>query len=152
MSSLDIVKKISFFSDFDDNELGFVANNSQTLEIGKNKYLVNEGENAKNFYLLINGKAQIEIHHPQRGARVLQSVQIGELVGWSWLFEPNQWVFDVKAVEKSVWLECHGIAFLTELEKNHEFGYKFMKKLARVMTERLKATRLQVLDIYGMQS
>lgn len=152
VNKIDIVKALSFFSDFDDSELNFISNNSQTFEVGKNKYLVHEGAESKNFYLLVEGKAQIEIHHPQAGPRILQSVQNGELVGWSWLFEPKLWVFDVKSVEKSIWLECQGHAFLAELEKNHDFGYKFMKKLVRVMTERLKATRLQVLDVYGIQS
>jgi CRP-like cAMP-binding protein len=149
MSTIEQLTQSEFFFDFTSEELQSIVQSCREIEIGKNKYLVHEGESSKNFYLLLNGKAQIEIHHPERGPRILQSVQVGELVGWSWLFEPNIWVFDVKSVEKSKWLECSGQAFLQEMETNHEFGYKFMKKLARVMTERLKATRLQVLDIYG---
>jgi CRP-like cAMP-binding protein len=141
--------KCSFFSEFSPTELLFILQNCREVEVGKNKYLAHEGENAKNFYLLLSGKAQIEIHSNQLGPRVIQSVQDGELVGWSWLFSPNTWIFDVKVVEKAKWLECSGDAFLKEMESNHEFGYKFMKKVVRVMTERLKATRLQVLDIYG---
>jgi CRP/FNR family cyclic AMP-dependent transcriptional regulator len=37
-------------------------------------------------------------------------------------------------------------------EKDHDLGYEIMKRFAVIIAERLEATRLQLLDIYGINS
>jgi hypothetical protein len=34
-------------------------------------------------------------------------------------------------------------------EEDHDFGYEIMKRFILIVVERLEATRLQLLDIYG---
>jgi CRP/FNR family cyclic AMP-dependent transcriptional regulator len=34
-------------------------------------------------------------------------------------------------------------------EQDHDLGYELMKRFARVMIERVRATRIQLLDVYG---
>jgi hypothetical protein len=34
-------------------------------------------------------------------------------------------------------------------EEDHDLGYELMKRCAQVMEQRLQATRLQLLDVYG---
>jgi hypothetical protein len=35
------------------------------------------------------------------------------------------------------------------MEKDHELGYALFKRFAVIIAERLEATRIQLLDIYG---
>ena len=77
----------------------------------------------------------------------LQTIHGGEIVGWSWLFPPYEWVFDAKAIS-----DVRSIAFDTSslreiCEKNPALGFELMKRFAQVMTMRLTATRLQLLDM-----
>ncbi|HHT9124119.1 MAG TPA: Crp/Fnr family transcriptional regulator, partial [Candidatus Wunengus sp. YC63] len=35
-------------------------------------------------------------------------------------------------------------------EEDHDLGYELLKRFAHVITQRLEATRLQLLDVYGV--
>ena len=45
-----------------------------------------------------------------------------------------------------------GCAFGQKCEADHDFGYEVMRRVTRMMEHRLQATRLQLLDIYGIRS
>ena len=34
------------------------------------------------------------------------------------------------------------------LEEDHDFGYELLRRFSEVITQRLEATRLQILDVY----
>jgi hypothetical protein len=42
-----------------------------------------------------------------------------------------------------------GTCLRTKCEQDHDLGYELMKRFARVMIERVRATRIQLLDVYG---
>jgi len=50
---------------------------------------------------------------------------------------------DVRAVSTS------GEAILALSETDHEFGYRFMRRMAEALSRRLLATRLQLLDLFA---
>jgi hypothetical protein len=50
--------------------------------------------------------------------------------------------------------EVHAIVFdgaclRDKCEADHDLGYELMKRFAQIITERLQATRLRLLDVYG---
>ncbi len=50
--------------------------------------------------------------------------------------------------------ECSAIAFdgaclRGKCEADHDLGYELMRRFAQVIIERLQATRLRLLDVYG---
>lgn len=42
-----------------------------------------------------------------------------------------------------------GACLRGKCDADHELGYELMQRFASVMLERLQATRLQLLDVYG---
>ena len=42
-----------------------------------------------------------------------------------------------------------GACLRGKCEADHELGYELMQRFAPVLVERLQATRLQLLDVYG---
>jgi hypothetical protein len=42
-----------------------------------------------------------------------------------------------------------GTCLRDKAESDHDLGYELMKRFAARMVERLQATRLQLLDVYG---
>jgi len=61
--------------------------------------LVSEGEQADTFYLVRRGRVAVEVHGPGSGRLVVDILGPGDAVGWSWLFPPYRWHFDVRATE-----------------------------------------------------
>ena len=111
-----------------------------------------EGEEANEFYLIRHGKVALEVYVPGRGSITIQTLGVGEILGWSWLVAPFQWRFDARAVELTRAIALDGKCLRTKCEDDPRLGFALLKRFAHVMTERLQATRLQLLDVYGNRS
>jgi CRP-like cAMP-binding protein len=111
--------------------------------------LCREGEPADVFYLITSGLVALEVVVPGRDALLVETLHDGDLLGWSWLYEPKRWQFDARAVEPCRLLVFDGACVRSACAAEPELGYAFMQRFAAVMVERLQATRLQLLDVYG---
>ncbi|HYB24869.1 MAG TPA: cyclic nucleotide-binding domain-containing protein [Solirubrobacteraceae bacterium] len=111
--------------------------------------LFREGAPADRFFLIREGAVALELDAPGRGPLVVETLHAGEVVGWSWLFEPYRWQFDGRAVELTRVVAFDGACLRGKCEEDHELGYQLMRRFAASMVERLQATRLQALDVYG---
>jgi CRP/FNR family transcriptional regulator, cyclic AMP receptor protein len=111
--------------------------------------LFREGAPADRFYLIREGAVALEVEAPGRGMAIVETLHRGEVVGWSWLFEPYRWQFDGRASEPTRVVAFDGACLRGKCEADHELGYQLMRRFAASMTERLQATRLQLLDVYG---
>ena len=108
-----------------------------------------EGDEADQFFLILEGKVSIEIFSVRRGSLTIQTVGPGEVLGWSWLFAPFQRRFDARAIEVTRAVALHGRCLREKADADRELGYELLKRLSEVVVERLKAMTLQVVDMYG---
>ncbi len=111
--------------------------------------LFREGDQADRFFLIREGAVALEIDAPGRGTVVIETLHRGDVVGWSWLFEPYRWQFDGRTSEPTGVVAFDGACLRGKCDADHELGYELMKRFAASITERLQATRLQLLDVYG---
>jgi CRP/FNR family cyclic AMP-dependent transcriptional regulator len=65
---------------------------------------------------------------------------------------PYRWQFDAYALEPVRAIALDGECLRTKAEKDHGLGYELLKRISRVMAERLHATRLQLLNVYEVES
>jgi len=82
--------------------------------------LVREGELAETFFLICEGSVALEISSPARGASVITTLHAGELLGWSWLFEPYRWRIDGRAVQPTMLIAFDGPCVRALCEADHE--------------------------------
>ncbi|MBN2227601.1 MAG: cyclic nucleotide-binding domain-containing protein, partial [candidate division Zixibacteria bacterium] len=113
------------------------------------EFIIREGEDADKFYVIRHGKVLIETHMPQKGTIIIRSREAGEILGWSWMVPPYRWHFDARAVELTRAIALDGKCLRGKCEDDHDLGYEIMKRFALIIAERLEATRLQLMDIYG---
>jgi CRP-like cAMP-binding protein len=113
------------------------------------EYILHEGEPANQFFFVRQGLVHIETHVPNKGTIIIRSRGEGEVLGWSWLVPPFRWHFDAKAVELTRVIALDGKCLREKCDVDHNLGYELMKRFAIVIAERLEATRLQLMDIYG---
>lgn len=116
------------------------------------EFLFREGDEANSFYIIRHGKVVIETFIPGKGPLVIQSRGDNEVTGWSWLIPPYRWHFDARALELTRAISLDGKCLREKCGKDHDLGYEMMKRFATVMADRLDATRLQLLDVYGPQT
>lgn len=111
--------------------------------------LFRQGEKANGCYFLLKGKVAIELDMPPKGRLVIQTIGQGDILGWSWLIEPYLWRFDTHAIEEVEAILLDGAQLRAKLATRPEMGFELLKRMLKLMGQRLEGARLQLLDIYG---
>lgn len=65
------------------------------------------------------------------------------------MFPPYRWAFDARALAPTEAIVIDGEKLRQCAAADHELGYQVVWRVAREMADRLQATRLQMLDVYG---
>jgi CRP/FNR family transcriptional regulator, cyclic AMP receptor protein len=138
-----------FFKGLDPKHLQLIVGCSSNIVFSPGQFLFHEGEEANTFYVLRSGRVKVETFSPQHGPITIQTEGEGEILGWSWLVPPYRWRFDAEAMEQTRAIAIDGKCLREKCETDHNLGYELMKRFALIIAERLEATRLQLLDVYG---
>ena len=144
-----ILAQHSFFEGLDADYLKVLVGCASNVRFEQGAYLFRTGEEASQFYLLRQGRIALEIYAPQRPPIVVQTLEAGDILGWSWLIPPYRWRFDARAVDATRAIGLDGKCLRTKCEENHDLGYELLKRFVHITTQRLEATRLQLLDVYA---
>ncbi|MGZ4973974.1 MAG: Crp/Fnr family transcriptional regulator [Limisphaerales bacterium] len=104
-----------------------------------------EGEPANEFFLIEQGKIALEAHEPADGTALVQMLGADDVLGWSWLFPPYVWHLRAHVIEPTTALELNGARLLIHAEQDHDFGFELMKRVAKIVINRLQATRRELL-------
>ncbi|MFW7379539.1 MAG: Crp/Fnr family transcriptional regulator [Oligoflexus sp.] len=145
----DLLAKHRFFYDLSPEWLQILAHCGQNAFFKAGSFLAKESDPADVFYVMRSGIVAIETYVPGHGSVTLQTLSDSEVIGWSWLFPPHKWVFDVHAFTDTHVIRLDGKCLRKKCEADPAMGYELLKRFSRVMIERLQATRLRLIDMYG---
>jgi CRP/FNR family cyclic AMP-dependent transcriptional regulator len=138
-----------FFAGLDPPALALLAGCATNVSFAAGDFLFREGEPADQFFVVRRGRVAIEVHGPAAGTMVVDTVDAGDVVGWSWLVAPYRWLFDARAVEATGAVAFDGQCLRGKCDQDPRLGYDLMKLVTQVMFGRLVAARLRLLDLYG---
>jgi len=144
-----ILREHPFLDGMDEEHVKLLVGCASNVVFKPGQFIIREGDDADAFYFIREGQVLIETHIPQQGPVFIRSREAGEVLGWSWLVPPYRWHFDARAVEQTRAIALDGKCLREKCEKDHDLGYEIMKRFAVVIAERLEATRMQLLDVYG---
>lgn len=106
-----------------------------------------EGDERYEFYLIVSGLVALEIAQPGQTFRV-DTLSAGDELGWSSVLMDKGKLFQARALQTTTALRFAGADLRAMCEQDTAFGYALMLRLLGVVSERLQATRLQVLDTF----
>ena len=150
MKSLEeLLAEHPFFRGMKEEHIRLFVGCASNVRFDAGAFLFREGESADRFFLLRHGRVALEVQIPGRGSAVIQTLGEGDVVGWSWVVPPYRWTFDGRAVELVRAWSFDAVCIRTKAEQDPSLGYELLKRLLPVVVERLQATRLQLLDVYG---
>jgi CRP-like cAMP-binding protein len=150
MKTLDeIVAESPVFHGLEKGHLELIVGCAQNTGFEAGQYLFREGDQADTFYLVRHGRVMLETFVPGRGALTVETVDDGDVVGWSWLFPPYRWHFDARALDGVRAVAFDGACLRGKLDGDHTLGYELLGRFSPVMLERLQAARMQLMDVYG---
>jgi CRP-like cAMP-binding protein len=152
MQTLDeLIADTPIFDGLDRAALELIAGCGRNEHITAGTMLFREGQPADKFFLIRHGVVALELDAPG-GPLVIQTLHEGEVAGWSWLFAPYRWAMDGRAAQDCRLVTFDGACLRGKCEADHELGYQLMSRFAANVIERLQATRLQLIDVYGRRS
>ncbi len=153
MHTLDeLIARTPLFAGLPADALELIAGCAKNVGFDEDELLFREGDPADTFYLLRRGRVALELHAPERGGLVIETIEPDDVVGWSWLFEPYRWQFDARAVSDVRAVAFDGACLRGKCEDDKELGYDLMKRFGHVMIDRLQHARVRLLDVYGSAS
>lgn len=145
----DLLTEHPFFEGLGENYIDIIAGCGKNVNFGAGKYIFNEGESADSFYILREGNVALEIASSGYKPITIQTLDRGDVFGWSWLYPPYRWFLDAKTIDAVRVVAMDGKCLRDKCEDDPKLGYELMKKFSRIIAQRLQATRLQLLDMYG---
>ena len=145
----DLMAEHAIFRDIEPSYRALIAGCGRNRPFVNGEMLMTEGEDANEFFVIRKGKVLLSIHIPGRGELAVETLDAGEIVGLSWLFPPYTVRFSARAVGSVHTIAFDGACLRGKCDTDPVMGYALVKRFAQVMTSRLQATRLRMLDIYG---
>ncbi len=113
------------------------------------EFIYREGQEANTCYFIRSGRVAVQINAGQPGPVTVETVSAGGIVGWSWIVPPYRSHFDTRAMEPTSAIVIDTRCFREKMALDHDLGYEFLKRFVQVVVQRLRAARIQLLDIYG---
>jgi CRP/FNR family transcriptional regulator, cyclic AMP receptor protein len=107
--------------------------------------LFEDGGSANRFWLLQSGHVNLDLNVPGQGRMKIETIGMGELLGWSWLFPPYKWAFGAVAASPVEAFEFDGRAARACCASDPVLGYEVTQRLAHVVAKRLQATRVRLI-------
>jgi CRP-like cAMP-binding protein len=110
--------------------------------------LFEDGGSAANFWLIRSGSVALDLHIPRSGAVVIETLGMGDVLGWSWLLPPYVWTLGAVTVQPTEAFQFDGRAVRALCDADPDLGYQLTRRFLTVAAERLTATRTRLLDRY----
>jgi CRP/FNR family transcriptional regulator, cyclic AMP receptor protein len=146
-----VISEHPFCKDLKPDYLTLLTGCASNVVFDKGHHLFRKGGEANQFYLIREGKVSLEVFSPQHQSLVVETVEAGEVLGWSWLVPPYRWRFGARAVEPVRAVVVNGKCLRTKCEKDTHLGYELLRRTVEIMGQRLEATRFRLVDLYSAE-
>jgi CRP/FNR family cyclic AMP-dependent transcriptional regulator len=140
----ELLRTSPLFADLDAASLLALGRYGDEARFDTDGLLARDGWPADRFYVLLEGTVALEVHERDGNPMPIETLTVPDLIGWSWLMPPFRWHFDVRAVTPVRAIAIEAVALRVAMAVNPSFGYALLSRFARVLLQRLQATRLRL--------
>ena len=137
------------FKDFDKETLALLAGCARNEHFKAGTPIYGEGSPADKVFILREGDVAVEISAPERAPIIVESLHAGDVLGWSWMIPPYKHMSEARAVSDVRAVSLDATCMRGKSEDNPALGYQMFKHWLPHMASRVRALRMQLLDVYG---
>ena len=149
MISSDDLKRIEFFADLTDEEIKLIQGICREESYHTGDYIFAEDSPADNLYILKNGKVSIDIKVGSGKYLSVYTVsRFAEPFGWSAIVEPFRFTAAARSVVDSTVFAVDRKRLMELIEKDYHMGFLVMRRVAKIISERVRETRLQLIHTF----
>lgn len=110
-----------------------------------------EGQVTEAFSIVLAGRVALRTLVPDRGMVTILTVEPGDVVGWSAIVPPHRATSTGIAIEAATLVELPGEKLRSLLRADHALAASLYPRVLQVVTRRLSATRMQLLDLFARE-
>jgi CRP-like cAMP-binding protein len=142
----DDLKKIRFFDHYSGKQLETISKMSSIKEFKVKDILFEQYDELSEVFVLLEGSLSLGISLAKEKRIHLGSIEEGQLFSWSAVFSPYISTAWVMAMAPAKVIAIDAKKLNEEIEKDCDFGFKTMSKIAQTISHRLSDTRFQLMN------
>jgi CRP-like cAMP-binding protein len=140
------LKKIRFFEGYTEKQLKAILLMSSIKEFKVKDILFEQYDELSEVFVLLDGSLSLGISLAKEKRIHLGSIEEGQLFSWSAVFAPYISTAWVMAMAPAKVIAVDAKKLNEEIEKDCDFGFKTMSKIAQTISHRLSDTRFQLMN------
>ncbi|MGW5382500.1 Crp/Fnr family transcriptional regulator [Nocardia sp. NPDC003963] len=148
MPTADDLASFASLAGLDTETLRVLAGAGREVSFPAGHRVIQEGQQAGRCWLIRSGRIRLDARIGGHTDIVLQTLDAGDLLGWSWLVPPYRWHFGALTTEPVRAVEFDAATLIALSESNPQFGRALLLVLFETVLGRLQATRARLVDLY----
>lgn len=120
----------------------------QAIQQPPGTWLFREGEEQPHVYFLLSGRVDLSMTVPGRGTQRVLTLGPGEMIAWSAVVGNGTMTCSAVCLDQCRLVAVRAQQIEAAIAEDSKFGFEFMKMMAVALSQRLLATRLQLLDLF----
>ena len=144
---IEQIRKAQFFSDLGPDEINTLAGYSKAYSARAGDSIFTEGSEETNLCFLIEGQVSISKQVSPFESVKISDIEAGGVIGEIGIIDGEAVSATVKAAKDSIVVIISGPDFDQLVQENGLLGAKLLRKIARIITTRLRRTTSMLADV-----
>jgi len=142
----DDLKKSRFFEMYTEKQLETIAGMSYIKEFKVREIIFEQYDELSDVFVLLEGSLSLGISLAREKRIHLGTIEEGQLFSWSAVFSPYISTAWVMAIAPAKVIAIDAKKLRAGIDKDCDFGFKTMSKIAQTISQRLSDTRFQLMN------
>jgi CRP-like cAMP-binding protein len=135
-TDIQTLKSLDLFADLNFGELEKIASLMHMMKVTEGEVLTRRGEPARTFFIVLSGNFMLSF----KKERSFTLHNKGNIIGWSTVVTPFQYRGTAIALTDGLVLSMPGQEFLRLIQSDSTLGDKIMRKINKIVSERMPYT------------
>jgi CRP/FNR family transcriptional regulator, cyclic AMP receptor protein len=144
MVSPEMLRRFNCFSPVKEESLADLATIAREEFIPAGRQMFGEGDPADTLSLIVEGEVDIRYELGSGESRVVDTLIAGDILGWSALVEPHKMTGIATTCKPTRLIRIQARPLRDLCERDPLLGYRLTTQVARLLADRLEATRAQL--------
>lgn len=152
MVPTDTLRESCLFAEVGERELERLARLAAEVHFERGTVIFSEDDAAEALYLLREGWVDVVNRSGPQGQhqQLVTTLAPGDIFGWSAVVEPYRYTASVVCASPVTAIRLAGSELLALFDDDPRLGCLVFRQICRVISERLRATRLQMMSLAGI--
>lgn len=129
-------------------QIAELAPAAHLVSMPADRRIFEDGGPARGFWLIRSGLVALDLHVPGEGQITIETLGMGDVLGWSWQLPDRKWALGAVAIQPVEAFAFDGKAVQTLCDADPLLGYELSHRFLDVASNRLQAIRNRLLDRY----